>query len=487
LIKAPLEKLLENESPEKDTYKMMLKNSDQLLEMINEILELSKSSERLDVLDKNSISIKDFMEELIHQFSPVSKAKEIRIHLDYQTERQVLIGDKKKLNMVFNNLIKNALENTPNGALTGIVVKETQSNQWLFEFYNSGDQIPPEELPHLFDRYYRGDKNETEGNGIGLHICKEAIEQHDGSIEVVSNKNKTSFFVKLPGQVELQEKSLEKELSLQTTQVALEEQQDLDWSIGSDKPKLLIVEDHGEMRDFIKSGFQDDFTVILAKDGEEAMDKVHAQHPDLIISDVMMPNKDGFELTQNLKSKMETSHIPIILLTAKADTSSRIQGLELEADDYLLKPFHFKELELRARNILKQRKLLKEQFSSNPSLLKRAGRNPMDQAFLEKAQSIVLENLTKSDFSVQEFCEMLALNRTSVHQKFKALLEMSTSQFIRTVKVQKAKQLLEEGKLQLSEITSESGFNNRQNFAKAFKEQYGLSPSEYRDRIEERV
>ena len=245
---------------------------------------------------------------------------------------------------------------------------------------------------------------------------------------------------------------------------------------------ILIIEDNEDVRAYLKELLEENYTILLAANGKEGIELAEQNSPDLIVSDVMMPHKNGFELTEHLKKNIATSHIPIILLTAKASIDSKLTGLRLGADDYLGKPFHAKELQQRCKNLIQQRIQLRNLFNSNYFVSpQKLSTNKVDQEFLERAEAIVENHIDNSDLTIKQFCQEMAYNHSGVHLKLKALTGKNTSGFIRSIRIRKAAKLIQETNLNMNEIADKTGFGSRQAFNKAFKEHFPLTPTEFRD------
>jgi signal transduction histidine kinase/DNA-binding response OmpR family regulator len=386
---------------------------------------------------------------------------------------------------------------------------------------DTGIGIPAEELPRVFDRFYQVDSSQTrehEGSGIGLALTKELVELHHGSISVKSEVGKrTEFTVTLPlGREHLKDDEIVEEPPLgvilspaqavdrvrdarlpvmnkgggqeesETKNQMLHptfsrDQRDHD-SVGQ-KSIVLVVEDNADVRAYMREHLVSGYDVQEAHDGEEGIDKAKEIIPDLIISDVMMPKKDGYELCQTLKSDEKTSHIPIILLTAKAGTENKIEGLETGADDYLTKPFDAKELLVRAKNLIDLRRKLRERFSVGQVL--KPGDiavTSIDDAFLKKAMSLVERRMGDEEFGVEQLRDELGMSRTQLHRKLTALTNQSAGDFIRYMRLQRAKDLLTKNGGTVSEIAYQVGFSSVAYFTKCFREQFGTVPSEVRKR-----
>ena len=334
--------------------------------------------------------------------------------------------------------------------------------------------------------FYRSNEENYNGYGIGLAICKQIVELHRGNIGIDTQQiNRTTFHFFIPTEfAALKTTDLPPMANHASTNTSAQTKADsaTKAEINMPLPKLLIVEDNPEMRNLLESILTSDFDLMMAQDGVQGEELAQQYQPDIILSDVMMPNKDGFELLKAIKTNLDTSHIPIVLLTAKVDLASRIQGFDQDADDYISKPFDPNELKARIYNLLRQRKQLKELFSHNPLKLNTPKNcSTLDSDFLKRARSIVENEYMNGDFTVEQFCQKLALNRMSVHNKLKALIDQSASQYIQSIRLAKAAELLLNTAQGINEVAIDSGFNTRQAFNKAFKNKYKLTPTEYRN------
>jgi DNA-binding response OmpR family regulator len=369
---------------------------------------------------------------------------------------------------------------------------------------DTGRGIPPEKLEHIFDRFYQADDSYTkdqEGTGIGLALTKELVEIHHGKITAESSEGEgTTFSVFLPqGKEHLNpneilketeitaeiEESHEPVLELDLLEDSLKPADHLnqdEFEEKDDKPFLLIVDDNADLRNYIRGSLDPLYYISEAMDGAEGFKKAIEKLPDLIISDVMMPKMDGYELCEKLKTDERTSHIPVILLTARASMESRIEGLETGADDFITKPFDNHELLTRIKNLILQRNKLKEKFRKEieyNKLSKDRDVISMDQQFIRKAKTVVEKNISEPEFSIEIFAGEMALSRMQLHRKLRALVDQSATQFIRTIKLNHAAELLMKKSGTVSEIAYDVGFNTLPYFTKCFQEQFGINPSEF--------
>ena len=329
-------------------------------------------------------------------------------------------------------------------------------------------------LPYVFDRFYRVNEQEGSGTGIGLALTKELVQLLQGHITAKSKLEQgTVFTLTLPITRNAPKYTVSTPITLQTnTETAPKDQ----FILYQERPLLLIVEDNIDVMTYIKGMLASDYQLLFAQNGKQGLEKAFEYIPDLVLSDVMMPIMDGFEMTHRLKTDERTSHIPIILLTAKADMPSKLKGLEFGADAYLAKPFNKKELFIRLRKLLELRRQLQTRYQSlQPSQHKSL---KIEDAFLQKLRNIVETHLSDENFAVPELCDALYISRSQLHRKLKALTGRSTSHVVRSIRLQRAKQLLETTKMNISEVAYAVGFKEPAFFSKVFKEEFGVPPSQ---------
>jgi DNA-binding response OmpR family regulator len=364
---------------------------------------------------------------------------------------------------------------------------------------DTGVGIAPDQLDKVFDRFYQVDASQTrehEGSGIGLALVKELVELHHGRIDVQSEAGKgTTFTVRLPlgrshlRDDEIVEVSVGVESTMREAEGALvdmavegvQKEADLEQARG-ERPIVLVVEDNADVRKYITGYLAPSYQVVEAKDGAEGIEKARECVPDLVISDVMMPKKDGYEVCRDLKLDERTSHIPIILLTAKAASENRIEGLETGADDYLIKPFDPKELLARIKNLIDVRRKLRERFKVSVPL--RPGEiavTSMDDSFLKKVMTAVEQHLGDEQFNVEELSALVSMSRVQLHRKLTALTNQPPGEFIRYLRLHRAMELLQKGAGTVSEIAYQVGFSDHSYFSKCFRQQFGMVPTDVRN------
>jgi signal transduction histidine kinase/AraC-like DNA-binding protein len=507
LILGPLEDMLTSkELTEKNriTMERMHRSASRLLALINQLLDLSKIDSGSMKLELIRSDLYRFLRIIINSFTPLAERKNIKLNFQIPTDEFLTFYDQDKIEKIIYNLLSNAFKFTPEGGTIDGSIKIVQDKHpTVIKIYvkDSGPGIPAEITEKIFDRFYQLEgtvRKDVSGTGIGLSLTKELVQLQHGDIFLSSKPGKgTEFTVTIPigfehlqkGEYIITECSDINE-SFVTIHAVLpsffpgHEDHLIDVVEVSDKPQLLVVEDSADIRAHIIENLRDRFLLWEAGDGKEGLQKAIEMVPDLIITDLIMPEMDGLEMCEKLKTDQRTSHIPVIMLTAKASAESRIHGFETGADDYITKPFNIQELVVRIKNLIEQRKMLREKFNRDVRLQpKDISVTSFDEKFLNKTMAIIEENINNSDFDVAKLTDKMALSRVQLFRKLKALTDQSPSEFIRTIRLKRAAQLLDKGFGNIAEVTYSVGFNNLSYFAKCFRELFGLSPSDYARRI----
>ncbi len=479
LISGPTQSLLKKESFSKSERKnlhLIQKNSDRLLHLIDQLLDVSKLKSGVLQLQVSYSTIFYFTKVLLDSF--VFMAKQKNITFLNQSKDTIVKGyfDKDFLHKIITNLTTNALKYThKNGTI--ILNYQVKKDVFIFEIKNSGKGLTQHEIEQLFNRFYQV-KNTSNGVGIGLALVKELVTLHKGTIKVKSKPNKwTRFILTIPID---KNAYLPKEIVVENILETTNEISQIKINPKQNKPILLIVEDVKDVQDYIVSIFNKNYTILTANNGEIGVDMALKHIPDLIISDIMMPIKNGNELCKSLKLDERTSHIPIILLTAKSKNQDKIEGLQTGADAYITKPFNEDILQLKVANLLQSRKELQKKYSTK-EMLSTANIiiNDVEVLFIEKLQKIIDTNLTETSFTIDEFSSLIGMSRMQLHRKLKALFNVSTSEFITTERLKLATTLLIKTNVNISEVAYAVGFNNPTYFSKCFKKQYHFSPSNF--------
>lgn len=493
LIIEPLRQVVEQpEKPWLNKVKLAKNNSQKLLQLINQLLDISKLENNQMSLELKRQNIKDIIEPLIESFTVLAKEKKIQLNYQNHIKTPLFDIDQDKMEKIIINLISNAIKFTNEEGTINIKIKEVIENEspnFIFKIEDSGIGIPQKDQAHIFDRFYQVDGSNTrkyQGTGIGLSLCKELVELMNGKLSFESEEGKGSLFeVVIPMRFEMEEEKIVKVVEQKTLTVFENISNSKDELDLEDSNIALIVEDNDELRAFIKASIEDHYQIIEASNGAEGLEKAMEFIPNIIISDVMMPEMNGFELCEKIKTNEKTAHIPVILLTAKTAMDSRIQGLEFGADAYMNKPFNTKELVIRMKNLIHVRELLQEKYSQqiegsttgNPSADLRL--STYDEQFLENLKTFIIEHIGEEELNIENIAKEMAMSRTQLFRKTKALLNQSPSEFLRNIRLNKAKELLVEKKGNVSEIAYQVGFSSQKYFSTKFKEKYGLSPSEF--------
>jgi signal transduction histidine kinase/ligand-binding sensor domain-containing protein/DNA-binding response OmpR family regulator len=514
LILGPTEEAIADGHDEKSktVFRNVRRNAKRLLVLINQLLELAKIESGKMKLDLKQADIVAFVRGTFTGFQQLAEQKQIQLYFSSEVERCEFYFDRDKIEKIVHNLLSNAIKFTPaNGkvhvklaAQTGQTPQAPTSDDaassaaapglFILTVTDTGIGIATNRLLRIFDRFYQADASGTrehEGTGIGLSLTKELVELHCGTIQAASSQGKgTAFVITLPmdfnnsrrPEVREGRKSQESDYrSMPTGRVHTP-----GWIKGTrsgtssnTKPLLLVVEDNLELRDYVKECMADSYRVIEAANGSAGVEQAMQNVPDLIISDIMMPQMNGMDLCGILKADTRTCHIPIILLTAKADQDDKLDGLRGGADDYVTKPFTVAEIQVRVANLIEQRRKLRHYFSQRVLLKPDDGDElSLDDAFLQKVRKITVENMEDPDFSVEALARELAVSRMQLHRKLKALTGQTCTEFIRTLRLLRAKQLLQQGRGSVTEIAFEVGFNHLSYFSKCFRTHYGHLPSE---------
>lgn len=483
--------------------RLIRRNGNQLLNLVNQLLDLSKLESGnlpLKLVQGDIISYLHYLTESFHSYAD---SKDIRIHFRSDFRELQMDYDPEKMQNILSNLLSNAIKFTPAGGNVYVDVRGKASpplqplkagvrdmgEELLLIISDTGEGIPPEYLPHIFDRFYQVDDSSVrrgEGTGIGLAMVKELVKVMDGHIDVESTPGEgTKFKIRLPvtrsAQEALAAESENDAVPLSgTVFVETGISTKVDGLEPSHRYTVLLVEDNPDVVTYLASVLALQFKIFTAKNGQEGIEKAFEFSPDIIVSDVMMPEKDGFELCQELKADERTSHIPIILLTAKADQRSKIEGLTHGADAYLAKPFHQEELLVRLEKMIELRRRLQDRFQQQGSLLAVLKTSPKtrEDLFLQKVIQIIESQMEGENFGMPQLCKELNMSRTNLFRKLKALTGKSTTLLIRKLRLEKAKQLLETTEMNVTEVSFAVGFTSPNYFSRVFQEEFGFRPSE---------
>jgi len=483
LISGPIERQLSKDNlsqQDKEELNLVQRNSKRLLNLVNQLLDLSKLESGSLKLSVSKDDLQGFLKQIISAFEYKAKEKDIHFTKQISFDEQVYF-DKDVIEKITSNLLSNAIKYTPEKGFVSFnaFIRE---GQLVMSVVNNGNTLQNSDLSKLFKRFYQTSKT-SDGVGVGLALVKELATLSYGN--VVANtldKDEIQFTVTLPI-----DKSYFNTSEIVETPILIEDDRQSSKFISTkntvsktEQPLLLIVEDDIDVRQFIRSIFQSEFSILEANNGERGIKKAIEKIPDLIISDVMMPVKDGIELCNVLKSDERTSHIPIILLTAKAGEAYEITGLKTGADAYITKPFSSDKLKVRVQKLIEIRHQLQKRYSQELKVdAKHMATSSVDQQFFKRIQDVLDAQLTNPEFNSKTFVDAMQMSRMQLHRKLKALTGLSTSEFIRSQRLKLAIHFLENSDLTVSEIAYQVGFNTPSYFIKCFKDTYNCTPSTF--------
>ena len=492
LVADPVEQLLEDKSltpKQQSLLKVVHKNVNILLRLVNQILDFRKYENGKLELVRTNMNLQAQLQEWSHSFQTLALKKHIHFALnvtdaDHPTDYLMAL-DAEKMERIYFNLLSNAFKFTPeNGSITvtlSTLTKEDGRKYARLVIADTGTGISAQHIRHIFDRFYQIDVSHA-GSGIGLALVKAFVELHGGVIAVDSAEDKgTVFTVDIP-MIVLEETSAgpiqEPHITQQTVVEELEEVETEELAPDENKECLLIIDYNAAVRDYVKSLLNEDYTVIEAADGRAGLKKAMKYVPDAIVCDVMMPVMDGLECCRKLKTELQTSHIPVMLLTACSLDEQRIRGFECGADSYISKPFNSKLLLVRLRNLIDNHKRLKQFFGDKTTLSKESV-SEVDKGFADRFRKLIEENLADSELSVEDLGSKMGLSRVQLYRKIKALTNYSPNELLRIARLKKAASLLASSEKTISEITYEVGFTSPSYFTKCYKEYFGESPTDF--------
>lgn len=512
LILSPLQQLLREQNlPKKlqHSYTQMHSNANKLLNMINQLLDLRKSDAGLMRVNVQETNLIPFVQEIVHSFKALAKQREIHLKFTHAMPDCYVWIDHDQMEKALYNLLSNAFKYTQ--AQGAIQVKicdkprdlspEIQTDSVVIMVKDSGCGIDASHLPFIFDRFYRVEDSQTnhrysEGTGIGLALAKNIMESHHGKIWVESVPGKGTTFSLALAKGDTHFTSSEKFTGQAIQKTTLNNDEVLEGVHLSDhdispspsiedkrkqgSPVILLVDDNHEIRQYLKENLEDHYHIIEAANGELGLEAVKRDNPDLVVADVAMPVMDGIEMCKMIKQDVHLSHIPVILLTARASLESKLEGFDIGADEYLTKPFNMHLLQTRILNLIESRTQLKEKFARSFDLSPTGVEvSPLDETLMNQMREIIEKHMDDSSFSVEDLAAGLFMSRMQLYRKLKTLLGQSPNQIIRTIRLKRAAQLLETHQYNVSDVTYMVGYNDLKSFRDQFKKEFGVSPSEY--------
>lgn len=486
LIYASLKRILNKEVKQDELPEYLqgaFKQANQMKDIINIVLDTRKMEVGQEVLHISSHPLHKWIQEVAETFQTASKAKEIEITYDFDDSIQSIAYDDTKCKVVLSNLIMNALKYSPNQ--TRIVIKTIRTNESIqIHVQDQGIGLDNVDIKKLFTRFYQGKHNEG-GSGIGLSYAKMLIDLHGGRMGAFNNKDRgATFFYEIPANLQEQEVSCPQHSYLNELLSSPEEEEKIEsGSFSLQGYSLLIVEDKQDLREFLKNALKDKFKKIYqAENGLVALEVIKQQQPDIIVSDVMMPQMNGYQLCKEIKENLNISHIPVILLTARADSESQMLGYKLGADAYLPKPFEMEMLLSVIQNQMRNREYIKSRYRGNQFILspQEATFSNADEQFMIKLNEMIDQNLSQPDLDVKFLTAQMAMSRTSLYNKIKELTGMGANDYINRRRIDKAIILLTQSDMSITEISEQVGFTYQRYFSTLFKEMKGMTPSQFR-------
>jgi signal transduction histidine kinase/ligand-binding sensor domain-containing protein/DNA-binding response OmpR family regulator len=508
LIKGPLEQLINGRINDNATeyYKLLLRNTEKLQHLIDQLLELSQLEAETIPLKTDEYDLVDVLRALTDSFIPLAEQKRITLTFRSDTDRIPALFDSDKFEKIINNLLSNAFKFTPAGGCITVdisreiepsIIHQTGSEIAVVSISDTGIGIHENYRQSIFDRFYQvedSSKRNYGGSGIGLALVKELVTLHKWGISVTDREGGGSVFsIRIPvlksckgvyPAHKYMSGGTTEDIELNESHEKIENDgigyKDSSHTGNSSKPTVLIVEDSADLRIFLSDLLRNEYDVIQAENADDGLTFARDTMPDLILSDIMMPGTDGIECCQRLKTDWQTSHIPVILLTAKALQDDKIQGLQTGADDYITKPFDADELTVRIRNLIEMRRRLRDKFRREGSLQPESVvSNSIDEEFMRTLMYTIEENLNNEDFNSEVLAQKLFVSRSQLHRKLQALTGQAPGEFIRIYKLKRAAQMIVENKLSITQIAYEVGFGSPAQFTRAFKKYFSCLPSEY--------
>lgn len=497
LILGPIEQLLKSTKDVVALQKLELmnRNARRLLSLINQLMDFRKVETGNMKLQSSIGDIAEITKEISTSFSPLADVKHIKLLFQSHPEKIMAKLDKNKFQMAITNIIANAIKFTPNNGTVSVKINQYEKENkelWIkMQISDSGPGIPENELKSVFERFYQSRHKDmpdttSSGTGIGLYLAKKLIELHDGNIEAMNQTSSGAcFLIQLPLNTQIVETNISTEkMELLNIPKPKEEVKKPTSTEKRNKPLLLLVEDDSDMRMYISSIFESDYAIIEAENGQEGLKITQESIPDFIISDVMMPVMDGITFCKQVKNNFNTSHIPVLLLTARTSTDKQIESFDSGANAFVTKPFEEQLLLSRVNNLIESRKRLhdKFRFDHDPSALELQSNSP-NMKFMQKALDVLKSQYTNPSFDVASFVTEMGMSRSLLHKKLQSLTGESASKFIRAYRLNMAKTLmLNERDKNISEIAYKVGFNDPKYFTRCFSKQFGASPRLFIDK-----
>lgn len=503
LIISPLQEMKERltDTWAQQQLTIMRRNVNRLLHLVNQLMDYRRAELGYFKLQVRPVDLQQMIERLFEQFEKLAQQREIGYQLIADLKEEHVVCDPNFIELMMNNLLSNAFKFTPKGGNIAVKAELTMDSEapktLILQVSDTGKGIPEDQHARIFERFYQTEAMH-EGSGVGLSLVKRLVTAHHGTIHLESQMGQGSTFtICLPAEksayqpnelaaeqavvqtysinspMAFMADSLENEMEEETTEVGIAAET-------SGHETLLIVEDNEDIRLHLCQALRRNYQIIEAADGIEATEKLASETISLVLTDIMMPRMDGLQLCRHIKQHIQTSHIPVIILSAKVEVEEQLDGLRIGADDYIIKPFSIAIVKAKIQNALRIRKTTIEHYTKTQQIVpKEITNNALDEELLSRAIEIVNQNLCNTDFSTERFAREMLMSRSNLHLKLKALTGESTNDFIRRIRFNKACALLKEGRLSISEISYKVGFNSPSYFATSFKKRFGCMPTEY--------
>ena len=488
LIITPLDMMIRRISDEavKKQLGTIYKNAQNLLSLVNQLLDFRKLEMKGEKLHLMNGDMEEFISSAYNNFVPMAVEKHLNFVSQTVHRPLYMFFDSDKVHKIVNNLLSNAFKFTPEGGTVNLILSTEeieQRNYVRIEVSDTGIGISESDLPYIFDRFYQvgNQGDEKMGSGIGLHLVREYVNIHEGKTTVSSRMDRGStFIIWLPMDLKPESGDIFEEATDENPDDKEKEVSDVLHPADDSRRKLLLVEDNQEFRTFLKEQLEDFYQIVEAADGEEGEKCAIDENPDLIISDIMMPKVDGIELCRRIKTNMQTSHIPVILLTARTADDIKINSYEVGADSYMSKPFNFDMLMVRIEKLIEQQEKRKQEFRKNievnPSAITITS---LDEQLIQKCLEYIEKNMDHPEYGVEELSRDLGMVRMSLYRKLQSITGNTPTDFIRSIRLKRAAQLLQGSQLPIVEIANRVGFSSSSYFAKCFKEMFGVLPKQY--------
>ena len=495
LIQAPVKTMMEQviqlklPSSLNNSLHLIQRNTDRLLRMVNQLMDFRKVELGKAGLSISKVNIVAECEGIFQSFSPLAQQKNITFKLEKDESRHDVWVDADKIDKVLFNLLSNAFKFTPNDGAIVIRIITNQDKQVSIEVSDSGPGIPDDKQQDIFEPFFQQNEHRSMGTGMGLSLAKSFMELHGGKLVLSKSDAQGSIFkiMILKGKehfkpeqfipVKPEAKRMDNAVGSRS-----EKQEALIRDDSHKEHTILVVEDDADLREYLINLLNDFFYVKSAENGKQALESIEKEHPDIIVTDLMMPEMDGIEMTKRLKSNLDTCHLPLIMLTAKSSPEQKIEGIETGADAYIEKPFTPEYLMVRIRKLIESRRMLQEYHQQNiagSSITPYKGQNALDKKFLSGLVRVLEKNYADPTFSVEECGKELGLSRIHLYRKVKALTDYTPSEFINKYRLRKSKDLLRKQDTNINGVAIEAGFSSAAYFAKKFKEEFGVTPSQF--------